>query len=39
MIKKPCLNIEIEDAYLHNEEESLNQQVRIEGLGLGADFS
>lgn len=38
MVKKPILNIEIEDDYLEAEE-SLNQQVRIEGLGLGADFS
>ena len=39
MIKKPILNIEIEDDYLKNEEENLNQHVRIEGLGLGPDFS
>lgn len=39
MIKKPILNIEIEDDYLNEEDENLNMPMKIEGLGIEAQLN
>lgn len=38
-IKKPSLNIQIDDDYLEEEVDYMNKPVRIEGLGLDEDFT